>query len=91
MTTQAELMPMGKLRWRCRRGMRELDVTLLKFLELRYEGLTQAQKETFEAVLQLQDPDLYAMLTGKLVAESAEVQQMIGMLLEVSSEQVSVG
>jgi antitoxin CptB len=91
MTTEAELMPMGKLRWRCRRGMRELDVTLLKFLELRYEGLSQAQKETFEAVLQLQDPDLYAMLTGKLVAESSEVQQMIGMLLEVSSEQVSVG
>ncbi|MDD9892470.1 MAG: succinate dehydrogenase assembly factor 2 [Gammaproteobacteria bacterium] len=91
MSTQAELMPMGQLRWRCRRGMRELDVLLLKFLESRYEGLDQAQKETFEAVLQLQDPDLYAMLTGKLVPESPEIRQMIDLLLEVSSDNTLVG
>lgn len=84
-------MPVGQLRWRCRRGMRELDVLLLKFLELRYAGLSHAQKETFEAVLQLQDPDLYAMLTGKLVPESVEIREMIELLLEVSSDQTSVG
>lgn len=91
MSTAAELMPMGQLRWRCRRGMRELDVLLMKFLELHYEGLTQAQKETFEAVLELQDPDLYAMLTGKLVPESAEVREMIALFLEVSAEHRIVG
>lgn len=84
-------MPMGKLRWRCRRGMRELDVLLMKFLELRYNDLTQAQKETFEAVLELQDPDLYAMLTGKMVAESEEVRAMIALFLEVSAEHRIVG
>lgn len=89
MSTPAELMSMGQLRWRCRRGMRELDVLLLKFLELRYPALSQAQKETFEAVLQLQDPDLYAMLTGKLLPESSEIKAMIGLLLEVSSETVA--
>lgn len=84
-------MPMGKLRWRCRRGMRELDVLLMKFLELRYQTLTQAQKETFEAVLELQDPDLYAMLTGKLVPESEEVRAMIALFLDVSAEHRIVG
>ena len=86
-----ELMPKGQLRWRCRRGMRELDVLLLKFLELRYDDLAQEQKETFEAMLQLQDPDLNAMLMGKLEPESEELKQMIALLLEVSSEQHSVG
>ena len=66
MTEENTLMPMGQLRWRCRRGMRELDVLLLKFLELRYDDMSQADKETFEAMLQLQDPDLNAMLLGKL-------------------------
>jgi len=91
MSNPADLMPIGQLRWRCRRGMRELDVLLMKFLELRYEGLSQAQKETFEAVLELQDPDLYAMLTGKLIPESAEVQEMIGLFLDVSAEHRIVG
>lgn len=84
-------MPMGKLRWRCRRGMRELDVLLMKFLELRYQSLTQAQKETFEVVLELQDPDLYAMLTGKMIPESDEVKDMIALFLEVSAEHRIVG
>lgn len=91
MSNPADLMPIGQLRWRCRRGMRELDVLLMKFLELRYEGLSQAQKETFEAVLELQDPDLYAMLTGKLIPESTEVQEMIGLFLDVSAEHRIVG
>lgn len=91
MSTASELMPMGKLRWRCRRGMRELDVLLMKFLELRYEALSHAEKETFEAVLELQDPDLYAMLTGKLVPESEEVRDMISLFLQVSAEHRIVG
>lgn len=91
MTDSTSLMPMGQLRWRCRRGMRELDVLLLKFLETRYDGLSLAQKETFEAMLQLQDPDLNAMLMGKLEPESEELKQMISLLLSVSGEQVTVG
>lgn len=84
-------MPMGKLRWRCRRGMRELDVLLIKFLELRYPDLDHANKELFETVLELQDPDLYAMLTGKLVSDSPEVRSMIAQFIDVANEQLIVG
>lgn len=91
MFNESNLMPMGKLRWRCRRGMRELDVLLIKFLELRYADLDQANKELFEAVLELQDPDLYAMLTGKLVSDSPEVRSMIAQFIDVANEQLIVG
>lgn len=84
-------MPMGKLRWRCRRGMRELDVLLLKFLELRYKDLNQREKEVFEVVLELQDPDLYAMLMGKVRPESDEIRSMIAQLIQVADQSVNVG
>jgi antitoxin CptB len=53
------------LRWKCRRGMKELDVLLERFLHEKYEGLSEAQQRTFRELLELEDPDLYALLMGQ--------------------------
>jgi antitoxin CptB len=55
----------AKLRWRCRRGMRELDTILLAFVETGYASLDSAQKRCFAEILELPDPDLHAYLVGK--------------------------
>jgi antitoxin CptB len=48
----------GRLRWRCRRGMKELDVLLERWLE-RHRGLATAEDlQRFETLLELQDPEL---------------------------------
>ncbi len=55
----------GRLRWRCRRGMKELDLVLLRFLEQDYPGLDPRQQADFARLLALQDPELWAYLTGR--------------------------
>lgn len=54
-----------KLRWRCRRGMRELDIVLTAFLDAQYPHLSSDDKARFESLLELPDPDLYAYLLGR--------------------------
>ena len=48
----------GQLRWRCRRGMKELDLLLAGWLDERYAGATAAERAHFEAFLQLPDPEI---------------------------------
>lgn len=55
-------MQQSRLRWQCRRGMRELDELLLGYLEQRYAGADDQQKAAFERLLELSDPELMGYL-----------------------------
>ena len=55
----AEQASLSKLRWRCRRGMKELDLLLERFLERGYADLSEAEKGDFEALLARQDDELW--------------------------------
>ena len=52
----------SRLRWQCRRGMRELDVLLSGFLDAHYESASEADKAAFRALLGLSDPELVSYL-----------------------------
>ena len=58
----------AKLRWRCRRGMRELDAVLQSFLASA-SALEEKDLSRFEAILDLPDPELFAYLTGRSVPQ----------------------
>ena len=55
----------ARLRWRCRRGTREMDLLLLRFLERGYPHLSNGEQSLFGALLDEADPDLYAWITGR--------------------------
>ncbi|GMV68097.1 MAG: hypothetical protein AMXMBFR76_05360 [Pseudomonadota bacterium] len=52
---------LGRLRWRCRRGMKELDELLLAYLPAHVAAPADEQA-SFEALLDLPDPDLYRLV-----------------------------
>jgi len=55
----------GRLLWRCRRGMKELDVILERFAR---QGLTRAsaaERRAFERLLGLPDPLLAGYFLGE--------------------------
>lgn len=52
---------LGRLRWHCRRGMKELDELLLAYLPRHAEAAAEEQA-AFEALLELPDPDLYRLV-----------------------------
>lgn len=53
---------LGRLRWHCRRGMRELDVLLERWLDQEAGAATPEELGRFEALLALQDPELVSYL-----------------------------
>lgn len=60
----------AELKWRCRRGMLELDTFLSRFVD-NPKGLTalsDQQKEDFYQFLDFPDQELYEILIGKTFA-----------------------
>jgi antitoxin CptB len=56
-----------KLKWHCRRGMKELDVLLIQYLEQNYDKASKKEQQAFENLLKLSDYDLYALLILKKI------------------------
>ena len=57
----------GQLKWRCRRGMRELDVLLERYLQERYPSAPAAEQQAFAALLEAPDPQLFAYVMQRVV------------------------
>ena len=55
----------ARLRWRCRRGMRELDVMLTRYLERVWDTASPSERDAFTQLVELQDPELFGYLVGR--------------------------
>ena len=55
---------LSRLRWRSRRGTRELDQVLGGWLDTRYAGATPTARSAFARLLEHQDPDLWNWIVG---------------------------
>ncbi len=71
----------SRLRWQCRRGMRELDELLLRYLRERYPLADEQEKAAFETVLQLADPELNGYLLQRQTPVSEPVAHVIKRIL----------
>ncbi|MFT5662808.1 MAG: antitoxin CptB [Gammaproteobacteria bacterium] len=71
---------LSRLRWLCRRGMKELDVVMTRYLETRYSEASEVDKESFKRLLEMQDPDLYALLLGQVSCPDNQVQNLVNTL-----------
>ena len=54
-----------RVRWRCRRGLLELDIVLGRFIEQRYPALDDEQCVVFDELLDYPDTELWDLITGK--------------------------
>jgi len=54
-----------RARWRCRRGLLELDIILGRFMEQHYARLNENELQQFEVLLSQSDNDLWDMITEK--------------------------
>jgi len=58
-----------RVRWRCRRGLLELDLVLEAFLARGYERLDAAQRGLFNELLDRPDNDLLDLALGRCQPE----------------------
>ncbi len=75
-------MEYHKLQWRCRRGMRELDIVLGRFLEVDFPQLDAEMRVAFTTLLEASDPDLYDWLLGRAAAPTAVLARVVERLQE---------
>lgn len=70
----------ARLRWLCRRGMKELDLLLRNYIEYSYPAAPAADQQAFESILQMPDPELYDLILGRTESGNKNVARVIKIL-----------
>ncbi len=72
----------NRLRWHCRRGMLELDVLLIPFLEDRFGSLTLENQQRFEKLIAEEDQDIFSWMMRNSVPDDSELKTIVDIILE---------
>ncbi len=70
----------ARIHWACRRGMRELDISIMPFFEHEYDGLSDNEKQVFIRLLECDDPDLFNWLMNHGEPQDSELRQMVKLI-----------
>ena len=57
-----------RLRWKCRRGMLELDLWFTAYLDHCYPTANDEERVQFNALIEITDPELFSWLVGQTPA-----------------------
>ena len=69
---------LARLRWQCRRGTKELDLLLQRYLDSGYLLADDEEKALFVELLELEDDELVGVLMGELEVEAGEMKVLVG-------------
>ncbi|MFT5398298.1 MAG: antitoxin CptB [Gammaproteobacteria bacterium] len=76
----------SRLRWLCRRGMKELDVLMTKYLDDHYENASAQEQNHFKTLLAMHDPDLFALILRRAPAESMQLEKFTDQIRNLSGQ-----
>jgi len=68
---------LAKLQWQCRRGTKELDLLLQRYLETSYWVADDEEKALFVELLKLEDDELMGVLMGESGVEAELMKVLI--------------
>ncbi len=69
---------LNKLRWQCRRGIKELDNLLVNFLEQHYATASELEQRLFsDILLKLEDDLLYGYFFTSQQPTQANLKQLV--------------
>lgn len=71
-----------KLFWHSRRGMLELDVLLVPFLEEAYGSLAQEDKERYQKLLECEDTDMFSWFMQKTEPDDPDLHRIVRLILD---------
>ena len=79
-----------RTRWRCRRGMLELDLVLDAFMERHFAGLDSARREAFGRLLDLSDPELLDLVMGREEGASPDDREVLALVRSARCDERSI-
>jgi succinate dehydrogenase flavin-adding protein (antitoxin of CptAB toxin-antitoxin module) len=75
---------LNRLRWRCsHRALREMDLLLGGFFDEHFSSLTAQQAAAFVKLADMEDLDLWPLITGKRECADAVQAEVVSMLRDV--------
>tara|TARA_R110002020_G_scaffold48837_85_gene139434 strand:- start:2273 stop:2521 length:249 start_codon:yes stop_codon:yes gene_type:complete len=70
-----------RLRWRCRRGMRELDQLMLRYLDGRWPAADEAERALFLRLMDTEDDKLWRWFMGRERPEDTGLASIVERIL----------
>ncbi len=77
-----EAIEQTQLYWHSRRGMLELDVLLIPFLQEVYPGLPREDQILYQNLITNEDQDMFGWFMQRDVPEDATLIKMVNMIIE---------
>ncbi|HBK55261.1 MAG TPA: hypothetical protein DDZ76_03100 [Xanthomonadales bacterium] len=77
---EGDALAMRRLRWRCRRGMRELDILLGRYLDHRWSTAERAERASFLRLLAIEDDRLWRWISGREAIPDTELARLVAVL-----------
>ncbi|MCG8434811.1 MAG: succinate dehydrogenase assembly factor 2 [Gammaproteobacteria bacterium] len=72
---------LSRLKWRCRRGMKELDVLLIRYLEQRFFQAPAEEQQAFRMLLELPDPQLFHYFEQRETPKDEAIANVVNNIL----------
>jgi len=70
-----------RLRWRCiRRGLLEVDISLQRFLDESFAGLSDEQQQAFAELADMEDHDIWYWISGQTECTDERLAPIVAML-----------
>ena len=76
-----EIHNKARIRWACRRGMLELDVLFMPFVDEAFDSLSVQQQAVLQRLLEADDPDLFAWFMGHEKCKDEQLNSMVQLIL----------
>lgn len=80
----------GSIKWHSRRGMREIDLMLLPFVEQDLPRMDEAALKEYADLLEATDLELVRWLDGSQQADSESRRHIIGVIRECHAKRVGL-
>lgn len=77
MSAEGDEIELRRLRWRCRRGMRELDRLLERWLEQGWRASPTDEREAFLRLLDSEDDRLWKWFLGHERSDDPQVDALV--------------
>jgi antitoxin CptB len=72
---------LSRLRWRCRRGMRELDQLMLRYLDRRWPEADEPERVQFRRLLECEDDRLWRWFMGREAVEDPGLDAIVSRII----------
>jgi antitoxin CptB len=73
----ADDVELGRMRWRCRRGMRELDQLLTRWIDREWTTSSESERGVFLRLLDCEDDKLWRWFLGRETAPDVALDSLV--------------